>query len=212
LIARPLVDQVENVLSTCEYILDRDDIYKELRIQGCDYGQEFRRLRRIGTNDFRHVYGINEWTGNVVTYVDALLHSTYLSTSDRTLRQRATLHHARFDPAAMFDAINRHKIAQDDLSDNTETTILTALTTKRADDRYASRVNADVPFAYDAVVQRVVSPGVELEGWTARAVRRESGVDDFVMDSCEFCPNDDHDAIDANVSVIIHRYVEVKLF
>ena len=63
----------------CEYTLGRDDIYKEMRILGYDYGPEFQRLCFVGTNDFHEIYGICEWTGNFVTFLDGLLQSMIVS-------------------------------------------------------------------------------------------------------------------------------------
>ncbi|CAG2107868.1 unnamed protein product [Medioppia subpectinata] len=81
LLAQNKLNGIEHRFSHCEYRLERDDIYKDLRILGLDYGPEFQRLRRVATNDFNEMYGLCEWDGNFVTFLDSMFHSVYLSVS-----------------------------------------------------------------------------------------------------------------------------------
>jgi hypothetical protein len=249
LIAQYKIHENENKISLCEYTLERDDIYKELRVMGLDYGPEFRRLRKVGTNDFREIYAVNEWTGNWVTYMDAVLQSMAFAMPFRKLMVPVMIRKLRVDPRVLFDAIKRNKIEEQEVrkGDKDDTEIereLKATMDQDADEhREGSAQNiesktdeeketysevstlahkemekakerwcmypANMPVYANITTKQLVAHGIEVEEVMAFPIPRRIDTTDLVLDSSEFCANDDHSAIDTSLSVNVSQYIEV---
>jgi fatty acid synthase len=78
--------------------LDSNDIYKELRIRGYDYGPKFRRIQDLRIEDSEKVYGNIEWTGNMIPFMDALLQSQAIALPFRKLFVPVMISSLRCDP------------------------------------------------------------------------------------------------------------------
>ncbi|CAG2108163.1 unnamed protein product [Medioppia subpectinata] len=100
----------QKLMISTQYSLDRKDIYKELGVLGLDYGPYFQRLKQIQTNNFREIYGINEWDGNFVTYLDAMLQSMAFSNPFRILMVPVMIRSVRVDPRVLFSALKQNQM------------------------------------------------------------------------------------------------------
>ena len=110
LLSQNLIHQNENKVIENEIILQRNDIYKEFRVNGYDYKNQFQRLKTIRTNDFKHIYGTTEWNGNFVTFLDSLLQSMLINLPFRKLMVPVMIRSIRIDPKVLFDAIRSHRV------------------------------------------------------------------------------------------------------
>ncbi|CAG2174729.1 unnamed protein product, partial [Oppiella nova] len=172
----------------CEYTLGRDDIYKKMRILGYDYGPEFQRLCKVETNDFHEIYGICEWTGNCVTFLDGLLQSMIVSAHYRKLMVPVMMRRLRVDPMGNDDNI-----------------------VDKVVDRNVYRfalMSADIPFNYNNKTKHLISYGVEVEGMSVQPIASPTDDTDVVLDSYEFIANDDINAIDECLKLSICNYLE----
>ncbi len=89
--------------------LDTNDIYKELRIRGYDYGPKFRRIQDLRIEDSEKVYGNIEWTGNMIPFMDALLQSQAIALPFRKIFVPVMISSLRCDPKKFFEAIEERK-------------------------------------------------------------------------------------------------------
>jgi hypothetical protein len=194
-------------LTDCAHTLDRDDIYKLIRIQGIDFGPEFRRVRRIGTNDFLIVHGVCEWTGNFVTFLDGLLQGQDLWGTERTLKVPTMVRRVRVDPGALFAAVNKYKNNHGDHNDQRQRQLAPSDVDRNVQ-RFAL-MSADIPFRYDTKTGHLVAMGVEVEGMKLTVIPRGRADINLTHDSYEFCGNHDINAIDKYQRDILRQYVEV---
>ncbi|CAG2104159.1 unnamed protein product, partial [Medioppia subpectinata] len=231
LIAQHLLYDSERRLAAAEHTIHRDDIYKELRIMGFEYKQSFKRLRTVGTNDYNEFYGVCEWDGNCVTYLDGLIQVRGLSVPFRKLLLPVLIRRLRLDPRVMFDAFRSHR--RDETRVETtgteavtgaveeptpvsinsayfvpstdEQQTISAVVNKekvRFDDRFA-QYSAEMPLYYNSATKQLVAPGVELEEVNVFPAPRRQDTTALVLDSQEFCPNDDNQAIDGCLSAAV---------
>ena len=216
-----------------EFILTKDDIYKDLRIRGYDYSGEFKKLKQIRTNDFQTIVGECEWNGNMVTLLDNLFQALCLIIPFRKLFVPYMLDCMRIDPKVLFDAIrlNRNKV-DDIIGDNESNQVdftlgqLEQLTKSEdvthiiasteevktfkenflANERLA-KFESVVPFYYDSKRSMLIAPGLEAENLMALPIYRK--LPDSVRDTYEFASNHDINAIDDCRKHYINKYLEV---
>ncbi|CAG2108061.1 unnamed protein product, partial [Medioppia subpectinata] len=235
LIAQHLLYDSERRLAAAEHTINRDDIYKEFRIMGLDYKQSFQRLLTAGTNDYNEFDGVCEWDGNLITYMDSISQSRFLSLPARKLLIPVFIRKLRLDPRVMLEAFRSRRrdetapttAVTQQLADNDANPFI--LTTsdqipaadelqsyesilnqekQRFDDRFA-QYSAEMPFYYNMATKQLVAPGFELdEVFTYFAPRRQD-ITALVLDSQEFCPNDDNQAIDGYLSAAVTKYLQV---
>ncbi|XP_054160823.1 fatty acid synthase-like [Oppia nitens] len=103
---------------TDEYKLTRDDIYKDLRIVGYDYGPAFRRLKSVRTNNFVEILGSCEWNGLFVPFLDSLLQSSAFVLPFRKLMVPVMIRSLKIDPKLFFEAIVKNRVTVDDNDDD----------------------------------------------------------------------------------------------
>jgi hypothetical protein len=89
--------------------LDANDVYKELRIRGYDYGPKFRGIQELRIEDIRKVYGNIEWTGNMIPFLDALLQTQAIALPFRKIFVPVMISSLRCDPKKFFDAVEESK-------------------------------------------------------------------------------------------------------
>ncbi|CAG2108143.1 unnamed protein product, partial [Medioppia subpectinata] len=238
LIAQHLLYKNESKLSQSQYSVKRHDIYKELKIMGLDYGPAFQRLDKVGTNDFNEFYGECEWDGQFVSYMDAILHSRALSVPFRKMQLPVMIRKLGLDPRLMFDAIKRHRSqkevttgggngADDNLqlnykidgviagkvSDWTDEQTTVSAIMEREEIRFAERFakySSRIPFYYNLDTKQLVSPGVELDEVVVLPVSRRTDITGLVLDSAEFCANDDNHAIDECLSIAVSNEYDLS--
>ncbi|CAG2106773.1 unnamed protein product, partial [Medioppia subpectinata] len=191
------------------YTIDRADIYRDFRALALEYGPAFQRLRSIETDDFRMAYGRCEWTGNPVTFMDALCQSMALMSPHRQLIMPVMIRSLRIDPRVLFDGLRARRLPvrigqfneQITHSDNSKADNLDEF-----DERYA-KYSVDMPFRYNTVTKQLVAPGIEMEGIAGQPIpgRHETGV---TVESYEFCANNDMTAIDDSMSAKVSQYIK----
>ncbi|CAG2105122.1 unnamed protein product, partial [Medioppia subpectinata] len=243
LIAQHLIYENECKLSQSQYSVNKADIYKDLGIMGLDYGPAFQRLHKVGTNDFNEFYGVCEWDGQFVSYMDALSQSRALSVPFRKMLLPVLIRKLRLDPRLMFDAIKRHRHQKEETTgadgadggaqsfnpsqlnidvdgvmggqigpDSSGEHNAVSAIMEREKSRFAERFaqySSRIPFYYNLDTKQLVSPGVELEEVIVFPVPRRTDTTGLVLDSAEFCANDDNHAIDDSLSLAVSKYLEV---
>ncbi|CAG2106246.1 unnamed protein product [Medioppia subpectinata] len=226
----------QKLMASTQYSLDRKDIYKELGVVGLDYGQHFQRLRRIQTNDFREIYGINEWDGNCVTYLDAMLQSMTFVNPFRILKLPVMIRSVRVDPRVLFAAIRRnHNLVTTESENNNQDTLadlgmyhgqvdhnerdtniykeVIGLEKERST-QFEKRFcifSADMPLYFNAKTNKLVANGLEIEGLQTLPIQRRTDGTDLVLNSYGFYPNHDTTAIDAFERNVFVNYLEQKM-
>ncbi|XP_077022384.1 fatty acid synthase [Tamandua tetradactyla] len=75
--------------------LTKEDIYKDLRLRGYDYGPHFQGILET---DFKVTKGRLLWNGNWVTFMDTMLQIITLSVSQRSLRLPTRITAVYIDP------------------------------------------------------------------------------------------------------------------
>jgi fatty acid synthase len=88
-----------------DLILDSNDVYKELRIRGYDYGPKFRGIQELRIEDSKKVYGSIEWTGNMIPFMDSLIQSQAIALPFRKIFVPVMIASIRCDPKKFFDAV-----------------------------------------------------------------------------------------------------------
>lgn len=82
--------------------LDGDDVYKELRLRGYNYGGLFRGIR---SSDARGTQGQLAWDDNWISFMDTMLQFGIIGVDTRELYLPTRLQRAVIDPAAQAAAV-----------------------------------------------------------------------------------------------------------
>lgn len=82
--------------------LDGDDVYKELRLRGYNYGGLFRGIR---SSDARGTQGLLAWDDNWISFMDTMLQFGIIGVDTRELYLPTRLQRAVIDPAAQAAAV-----------------------------------------------------------------------------------------------------------
>ncbi|KAH7644723.1 fatty acid synthase-like protein 3 [Dermatophagoides farinae] len=98
-------DELESEIDY-ESMLSSNEIYKELRVRGYDYGSSFQGLVKA-TGDGRN--GRLKWTGQWISFVDSALHLSLLSMPIRSLFIPVQINSFKCDPIILFDSISKAK-------------------------------------------------------------------------------------------------------
>ncbi len=89
--------------------LDTNDVYKELRVRGYDYGPKFRGIQEIKNENLNKVYGKIKWTGNLVSFMDSMIQIMATAIPFRNIFVPIIVTTLRCDPKVFFDAIEESK-------------------------------------------------------------------------------------------------------
>ncbi len=89
--------------------LDTNDVYKELRVRGYDYGPKFRGIQEIKYEKLNKVYGKIKWTGNWISFMDSMIQIMATVKPFRNIFVPIILTTLRCDPKVFFDAIEESK-------------------------------------------------------------------------------------------------------
>ncbi|XP_054160075.1 fatty acid synthase-like [Oppia nitens] len=200
------------VIATDEYLLERDDIRKELRVNGYDFGSHFRRLKSIRTKNFRNFLAINEWDGNFVTFLDSMLQSMLLSAPIRQMMVPVMVRSVKIDPTVFFDQLKRYRQSDsppNKLINPTDDEQQNKFNLNHVDiditatDILAERFHkyqAEVPIYYNRDIPVLVTHGIEIHEICTSAIPRKLDTQStkLVLDSYEWMPNTDVMAIDVD--------------
>ncbi|CAG2116695.1 unnamed protein product, partial [Medioppia subpectinata] len=185
------------------------DIYNDVRALCIDHGPAFQRLSCIGTDDFILSYGRCEWTGNPVTYLDGLLLATMIQKPFRKTSVPVMIRRLCVDPRLLFDSIKTNFC----LAHNNTAFYITLEKDvdleKQLNDRYAV-YSAEMPFRYNSLTRQLVSPGIEIDDLVVHPIARRPDTN-LTLESYEFCPNNDMEAIDDNMRAELLQYIKKQL-
>ncbi|CAG2120803.1 unnamed protein product, partial [Medioppia subpectinata] len=228
-------------MASTQYSLDRKDIYKDLGVLGLDYGPHFQRLRRIQTNDFRDIYGINEWDGNFVTYLDAMLQSIAFTIPFRKIMIPMMIRAIRVDPRVFFENVHRNRNVEQkhieamDVEQSFAANVAPVIGGEAVDPALVMKMDAktlndvkqiygeemtkkrerfsvfsaDMPFHFNAKSKRLVAHGIEVEDVIGFPIPRRTDGTDLVLDTYQFFPNEDLEAVDPIDKRVANEYIEV---
>ena len=72
--------------------------------------------------------------------------------------------------------------------------------------------NSNIPFYYNNDTKTVITHGLEVENVLTHPIPRKTDSTNLVLDSYEFIPNNDLNAIEEYDKKHINEYLEVKVF
>ena len=104
-------EQIDN--KDFEVVLNSNDIYKDLRALGYDYGPKFQKVVSVKTNDFQTIEGQLEWDGNWVTFIDSLLQTMIAVLAFRKMMVPVMIKWLRCDPKVLFEAIDANRVIEE---------------------------------------------------------------------------------------------------
>ncbi|XP_054923034.2 fatty acid synthase-like [Dermacentor andersoni] len=85
-------------LVSCD--LDAEEVYKELRLRGFDYGSQFQGILKA---NIKRPNGVLKWDNNWITFIDAMIHSSSLAYHKRALKLPVKIISCRIDPAVHME-------------------------------------------------------------------------------------------------------------
>jgi hypothetical protein len=214
--------------------IEVNDIYKELRICGYDYGPNFRRLRKARIEDSDKIYGDIEWTGNMVTFLDALLQSQALVLPFRELFVPVMIQSVRCDPKKFFEAIEENKriisaqnIAETNIIENEQVFEIDSYLRISANNlegefkileqgsKFLPEIDKDlqyisiIPFFSDNTLKTIVTHGIEINGLSTASIARKALTQDLELETYQFIANEEDDAVEETSKNEIIEYIKV---
>jgi hypothetical protein len=213
--------------------LSSEDIYKELRIRGYDYGPKFRGIQELRFENFNKVNGKVLWTGNWISFMDAILQTQAVALPFRKMFVPVMIESLRCDPKVLFDAIAELKLIVSEENDSKkgsnyekEIGVLGDVqfvdsvteedridTEKLYEDMTKEFETGKTPsilnFVADLYLKTVVTQGIELRGLWAVPIPRKIATQDLKLESYQYIANEENDAIDESNRREIKEYLKV---
>ena len=217
--------------SESEVCLTVDDIYKDLRIGGYDYGPFFRGLQSVRTDNFRTLEGTVLWDGNWITFTDALLQSMAVAMPVRKMMVPVMIKSLRCDPKVLYEAIAQFKIVDEKEQTFNEEQAMTDFITPNSEGR--STFESDfmeidnktlfegvvgskfhmyksvLPFHANISTRMIVTHGLEVEDLMAIPIPRKTNVQDLKLEYYRFVANEDSNAIEECDQIYLKQYLKV---
>ncbi len=221
--------------------LDTNDIYKDLRIRGYDYGPKFRGIQDLRVEESKRVYGNIAWNGNMITFMDALLQTQAIALPFKRMFVPVMISSLRCDPKKFFEAIDEfkqvvHKVNDsenikeivkevdeelnliniDEDNDESKKELHEAMEEEiRIFDVSGSDINvkysSSLPFFADVSLKLIVTRGIEINGLLAVPLPRKPNISNLKLESYRFIPNEENDAIEEIDKKEITEYIEVRI-
>ncbi len=218
--------------------LDTNDIYKELRIRGYDYGPKFKRIQNLRIEESMRVYGNIVWDGNMITFMDALFHAQAIALPFRRIFVPVMISSLRCDPKKFFEAIDKLKqvIYKENESEKVSEYVkgvdenLNVITVDEYDGNKKEldevereiqmfetagesnvKYSSSLPFFADVTLKLIVTHGIEVNGLLAVPIPRKTNNSDLELESYRFIPNEENDAIEEIDKKEITEYIEVRI-
>jgi hypothetical protein len=202
-----LIDEQTDGSTESEICIDRNDIYKDLRIMGYDYGPMFRGLKNLKTKDFQTMSGTVEWTGNWVTFMDSLLQCMAVAMPFRKMMVPVMIKSMKCDPKVLFEGVTKYKIIEEKekLEDQlfeemdkekatAEESVLEANESQQLLEEFVEQkfhlYKSELPFHVDINSRMIVTHGVEIEDLMALPIPRKSNIQDLKLESYRFVANE----------------------
>ena len=191
-----------------EVRLTKDDIYKDLRIGGYDYGLFFRGLQTLRTKNFSTFEGTVEWDGNWITFTDSLLQSMAAGLPLRRMMVPVMIKSLKCDPRVLYEAVaerklidetnrefNADKTFNDLIGQQKENPFETESDFMAIDNKnlfegvIGSRFQiykSILPFYANLTTRMIVTHGLEVEDLLALPIPRKSNVQDLKLEFYQF--------------------------
>jgi hypothetical protein len=231
----------DNDINDQSITLDADDIYKELRIRGYDYGPKFRGIQELSFENFNRVRGNVLWTGNWVSFMDSLIQTQAVALPFRKMFVPVMISSLRCDPKVLFDAIEESKqmvyeelepkqgmksdlqnfYAEDNdidtkMSEN-KAKLIEMSEVNESEEQYedvikdfdTEKASSILNFCSDLYLKTVVTHGIELKGLLAVPIPRKFTTQQLKLESYQFIPNEENDAIEQIDKKEINEYIKV---
>ncbi len=214
--------------------LDASDVYKELKIRGYDYGPKFRGIQELKFENFDEIHGKVLWTGNWVSFMDALLQTQAVALPFKKMFVPVMISSLRCDPKVLFDAIEESKQSICEENDykknfNFEEDIHDISGGHKTNDSVSTEEEIDSEKQFEDIVKdfesqkktsilnfvadlhsrTVVTHGIEVKGLWAVPIPRRSAAQDLKLESYQFIPNEENDAIEEFNRKEITEYIKV---
>lgn len=214
--------------------LTANDIYKDLKILGYDYGPKFRRLKTMKTKTFETINGEIEWDGNWVTFMDSLLQIMALALPFRKMMVPVMIRSLRCDPKTLYEALDANRVSEQKEIDESEKNIVDLadkglidrdeVDKSQVDDLFMAQnvdyveemfgkefhiYEAVLPYYVDMNSRMIVTHGVEIEDLMAFPIPRKNNFQDLKLESYEFIANEDSEAIEESEKNAINEYIKV---
>jgi type I site-specific restriction endonuclease len=89
--------------------LDTNDVYKQFRVRGYDYGPKFRGIQQVKYEKLNKIYGKIKWTGDWISFMDSVIQLMSIAMPFKNIFVPIILTTLRCDPKVFFDAIEESK-------------------------------------------------------------------------------------------------------
>ncbi len=86
--------------------IGNEDIYKDYRVRGYEYGPKFRGIVDFSTDFKRHSYGSVRWAGHMIAYLDSLLQMGGPVVPVKELIVPVVFSYLKIDPNVLFKEID----------------------------------------------------------------------------------------------------------
>ena len=214
--------------------IEMNDIYKDLKIMGYDYGPNFRGLRRIMTNDFDTFHGQVQWEGNWVTFMDSLLQTMAVVMPFRKMMVPVMIKQLRCDPKVLYQAVAANKadlkppkgfdkeklmdeMNKADSEEETDKDFVTIF--EQSKGQVVDDINSHDFHFYKSMIsfylsmssRMIVAPGIEVEDMMALPIPRKINIGDLKLESYEFIANEDYNSFEECDKINILEYLKVCL-
>jgi hypothetical protein len=218
--------------------LDTNDIYKELRIRGYDYGPKFRGIQDLRIEESKRIYGNIVWDGNMITFMDALIQTQAIALPFRRIFVPVMISSLRCDPKKFFEAIDELKqvVYEENQSENVSKYVeevdenLNLINVDEDNDENKKELHevvereirmfetigdsnvkysSSLPFFADVSLKLIVTRGIEVNGLLAVPISRKTNISDLELESYQFIPNEENDAIEEIDKKELTEYIQV---
>ncbi|XP_054161075.1 fatty acid synthase-like [Oppia nitens] len=230
-----LIEETEGLASKdFETTLTADDIYKDLKILGYDYGPKFRRIQNIKTDNFDRLYGEIQWDGNWVTFMDSVLQTMAIAMAFRKMMVPVMIKSLRCDPKTLYEGVAKYKqqfvdpkyeekVSDDAINDLIEKRvendevkevegILNTNSVEYIEELFGKEFYiypSVIPFMVDMNSRMIITHGVEVENLLALPIQRKQQTQDLRLESYQFLPNEDSMAIDEYNKQTVKDYIKI---
>ena len=219
-------------------ILDTNDVYKDLKTRGYDYGPHFRGIKQLKVENCEHVFGKIEWTGNPIAFLDSLLQTQIMALPFKKMFVPITISSLRCDPKVLLEAVEKNKtivkpeeneeinamvedIRQLDESEQIKSwempeedsglSVDAQQVLVKFSDLGYHKYKSELPFYGNISSKLIVTHGIELKGLLAAPINRKGLAQDLKLESYQFIANEENDAIEEVERQELLEYIKVYL-
>lgn len=89
-----------------EFYLTGNEVYKELRLRGYEYGPHFRPIQKSSSDGRQTEIA---WSGNWITFIDAMLQTILLGEFSETMKLPVRLRYLSIDPEKHVSSVQKNE-------------------------------------------------------------------------------------------------------